>query len=316
NNRQAPPAECGVGGPMATFTAGSSAVDFNAIDITQLGTATGSAIDTTSTHASFHNLAGSTTEFFGTGFTYNVSGLAGGTLNHIRVSDGINLVVDVAGFSMSVATARTFFNSHNSQGFLAALFAGNDSLDGSSQADNLSGFNGNDTINGLGGNDTLLGGAGLDSLIGGAGGDSMDGGAGNDSYSVDSTSDKVAESGVGAAGGVDTVFSSAATFTLGANIENLTLVPGAGDIDGTGNALANTLTGNSGKNQLSGGDNNDKLAGGGDSDTVSGGTGNDRLDGGDGNDSLDGSTGADSMVGGKGDDSMSSTTPATRCRRP
>src|SRR5215813_2777599 len=265
-----------VGGPMATFTAGSSAVDFNAIDITQLGTATGSAMDTTSTHLSFNNLAGTTTEFFGTGFTYNASGLAGGTLNHIRVSAGINLVFDVAGFSMAVATARTFFNSGHSQDFLAALFAGNDSLSGSPLGDHLSGFNGNDTIDGLGGNDTLLGGVGFDSLIGGSGDDSMDGGAGNDSYGVDSAADKVAESGVGAAGGTDTVFSSAATFTLGANIENLTLVEGAGDIDGTGNGLANVLTGNSGKNHLSGG------------------SGNDTLDGGDGNDSLDGGTGADS----------------------
>src|SRR5215813_5393836 len=266
-----------VGGPMATFTAGSSAVDFNAIDITQLGTATGSAMDTTSTHLSFNNLAGTTTEFFGTGFTYSAGGLVGGTLKHIRVSAGINLVFDVAGFSMPVATARTFFNSHNSQGFLAALLAGNDSLSGSPLGDNLAGFAGNDTIDGLGGNDTLLGGLGLDSLVGGVGDDSMDGGAGNDSYSVESTSDHVAESGVGAAGGTDTVFSSAAAFTLGANIENLILV-GAGDIDGTGNELANLLTGNSGNNKLDGGDAADKLVGNGGNDSLTGGTGNDTLD--------------------------------------
>src|SRR5690242_14404477 len=159
---------------MATFTAGSSAVDFNTIDITQLGTIAGSPSVTTSTQLSFPNLAGSTTDFFGIGFTYNASGLVGGTLKHIRVSDGINLVFDVAGFSMPVATARTFFNSHNSQGFLGALLAGNDSLDGSPLGDNLRGFNGDDTIDGLGGND------------------SMDGGAGNDRYIVDSTSDHVA----------------------------------------------------------------------------------------------------------------------------
>ena len=51
-----------------------------------------------------------------------------------------------------------------------------------------------------------------------------------------------------AGGGVDTVQSSV-TFSLATrtNIENLTLT-GGGDINGTGNALANEIVGNSGKN--------------------------------------------------------------------
>src|SRR5882724_2118236 len=297
-----------VGDFMATFTAGSSAVDFNAIDITQLGV--GTVTTATPTHLILVDPAdpnpqnpSTYTEFFGTGFTYSVDGLVGGTLNHIRVFDSGNELFDVAGFSMPAATARNFVNSGNSQGFLAALFAGSDSISGSPLDDNLSGFNGNDTIAGLGGNDTLIGGAGLDSLVGGTGNDSMDGGAGNDSYAVDSVDDKVAESGIGAAGGADTVFSTAATFTLDTNIENLTLVAGAGDINGTGNALANALTGNTGNNQLAGNDGNDKLAGNDGNDTLNGGSGNDTLDGGAGNDSLSGGTGNDSMAGGAGNDS-------------
>jgi hypothetical protein len=49
----------------------------------------------------------------------------------------------------------------------------------------------------------------------------MDGAAGNDTYDVDSTLDVASELVVGAAGGTDTVRSSAATYTLGGNIENL-----------------------------------------------------------------------------------------------
>ena len=41
--------------------------------------------------------------------------------------------------------------------------------------------------------------------------------------------------------------SQSSRYALGANVENLTLT-GIGNIDGTGNALANTLTGNAGNN--------------------------------------------------------------------
>ena len=50
-------------------------------------------------------------------------------------------------------------------------------------------------------------------------------------------------------------------YTLGANVENLTLT-GAAAINGTGNTLDNVLTGNSGNNVLNGGAGNDTMTGG------------------------------------------------------
>ena len=68
------------------------------------------------------------------------------------------------------------------------------------------------------------------------GADTLTGGNGADIYTVDKLGDKVVETTGGAAGGVDIVNSSV-DFTLGANVEKLTLLAGFGDIDGTGNTL-------------------------------------------------------------------------------
>jgi len=56
--------------------------------------------------------------------------------------------------------------------------------------------------------------------------------------------------------GTDKV-SSGVTYTLSANVENLTLT-GAAAIIGTGNAQANSITGNVGSNQLNGGAGSDR----------------------------------------------------------
>ena len=105
-------------------------------------------------------------------------------------------------------------------------------------------------INGSGNSlaNAITGNAGNNVLDGGAGVDAMAGGAGNDTYVVDSAGDTVTEN---ANEGTDAVQSSIG-YTLGANVENLTLT-GSASINGTGNALNNVLTGNSGTNVFAGG---------------------------------------------------------------
>jgi Ca2+-binding RTX toxin-like protein len=164
-------------------------------------------------------------------------------------------------------------------------------LTGTGEDDTLSGLGGADTLNGLAGNDTLLGGGGADTLNGGTGNDTMTGNAGNDTYVVDAAGDVVTEA---AGEGTDTVQSSI-TYTLGANVENLTLTGGA-SINGTGNAAANTITGNTGNNLLDGQGGADTLNGLAGDDTLVGGAANDTLDGGTGNDAMAGNAGNDTYV--------------------
>ena len=97
----------------------------------------------------------------------------------------------------------------------------------------------------------------LDNLLeGNTGTNTLTGLAGDDSYFVDSTSDVVVEA---ANEGTDLV-QSVADYTLSANVEALEL-QGTEDINGTGNALDNTLNGNSGVNTLAGLGGHDLLTG-------------------------------------------------------
>jgi serralysin len=153
-----------------------------------------------------------------------------------------------------------------------------------------------------------------------AGEDVMTGGAGSDTYYVNSAGDQVFE---GLNAGTDTVVSRLFSYTLGSNVENLTLdntptvlvlQPGGGfalvpsAVNGTGNSLNNTIIGNDRNNSLSGLDGNDSLYGGNGTDTLNGGNGNDYLSGGAGNDALLGGAGNDTLNGGTGNDTMTGGT--------
>lgn len=133
------------------------------------------------------------------------------------------------------------------------------------------------------GNDTIaLSGENNDTIDGGGGNDTMAGGGGNDHYYVDSTGDVVTEV---INEGIDSVISSI-DFSLGANVENLTLASQA--LLGDGNGLANRIIGNSEDNVLSGLEGDDTLYGGTGDDVLIGGHGSDTYSWvrGDGNDTI------------------------------
>ncbi|MBL8712789.1 MAG: hypothetical protein JNM12_07800 [Alphaproteobacteria bacterium] len=154
---------------------------------------------------------------------------------------------------------------------------------GSSVANIIIGNIATNTLAGLDGNDTLDGGGGVDTLIGGAG---------NDIYIVANSLDTVIEVG---GEGTDTVRNSV-SYDMGLHASGdveIMVMTGLANINGTGNALGNTMTGNAGNNTIDGADGDD---------TLLGGAGDDYLLGGNGIDTLDGGVGIDALAGGDGDD--------------
>ena len=193
-------------------------------------------------------------------YTYTLLNSAGGRFtivgNQLRVANG--LLFDFEQATSHNITVRTSDGTTTfDKGF--AITVGNvdpETIVGDGAANTLVGGAGADNFQGGGGIDILRGNANNDQLNGGIGNDTMEGGLGNDIYTVDISTDSVVEAGVG----TDLVNSSAANFTLGANVENLTLT-GVGNINGTGNTLANVLTGNAGNNIFNGGGGVDTMIG-------------------------------------------------------
>ena len=173
---------------------------------------------------------------------------------------------------------------------------GHDLMIGHGGNDTLRGGNHDDELYGSEGSDTLEGGDGSDTLDGGTEADTMRGGTGDDYYYVNNAGDVVTEN---ANAGHDTVYSTV-SFTLGANVEDLGMQSGA--VDGTGNALANTITGNGNDNEIRGLNGEDLLKGGGGADVLRGGDQNDEMYGQGGEDTLRGDGGDDEMYGGTSND--------------
>ena len=116
---------------------------------------------------------------------------------------------------------------------------------GNTQNNTIEGNDSDNYIDGLGGSDTMIG------------------GNGNETYIVNSSDDSIIEN---ANEGTADAVRSSVNWTLGANIENLTLT-GSINLSGTGNELKNVITGNSGQNILDGGAGDDTLIGGAGNDT-------------------------------------------------
>lgn len=210
-------------------------------------------------------------------------------------SDDDGVFVSTAGNDLfeATATAHTVSYAEAAQGVKVNIAIeeaqktghGTDTLVGMV---NLIGSDQSDLLTGNALSNHIEGGDGNDKIDGRGGADTLEGGQGNDAYWVDNAADQVIEQ---AGHGLDSVTASV-DFTLGDNLEKLTLAGGASS--GAGNALDNTIFGNDLANTLAGMDGADKLYGG---------AGNDGLQGGAGNDKLDGGTGADTMAGNAGDDS-------------
>jgi Ca2+-binding RTX toxin-like protein len=251
-----------------TWTLGSNLENLTLTGTTAIN-GTGNTLDNwligNSANNSLTGAAGNDTLDGGTGNDTMLGG-AGNDVYYVNVSTDV-VTENAAEGTDTVNSAVTWTLGSNLENL---TLTGTTAINGTGNTlDNwLIGNGAANSLTGLAGNDTLDGGAGTDTLVGGAG---------NDVYFVDVSTDVVTEN---AAEGTDTV-NSAVTWTLGTNLENLTLT-GTTAINGTGNTLDNLLIGNSAAN------------------TLTGGTGADTLDGAAGNDTLVGGAGADSYRFGRG----------------
>jgi Ca2+-binding RTX toxin-like protein len=185
-----------------------------------------------------------------------------------EVQDGIAVSGLVAPWVTTIdfSNGNTFSNSNPlfinaDKDFLTYDY--NTGLFGSSHPLAIIGTDGHDALAGAALADFIDGRGGTDLL--GVWDGAADSGKGDDIYRVDSASDLVIEN---PSEGVDKIESAAATYTLPANVENLTGLGSSPHVL-IGNELQNIITGNGGNDLLEGGAESDHLVGGGGIDTAS-----------------------------------------------
>jgi Ca2+-binding RTX toxin-like protein len=155
------------------------------------------------------------------------------------VDNAGDVVIELEGEGTDTVYGRVSATLADNVENLVLVGGGNTSGTGNGLDNTITGNSGSNALYGGDGNDSLIGNAGNDLLDGGSGADVMNGGTGDDGYVVDTLDDTVTEL---AGQGIDTVYTGLA-YTLGANVENLTLT-GVDAVDGTGNEQGNVLTGN------------------------------------------------------------------------
>jgi Ca2+-binding RTX toxin-like protein len=271
--------------------------------------------------------------------TSAAANLNGNGLNNVLYAGAGNNVLDGGAGTDTLSYAYATAGVTVSLATPAAQATGGSATDTVRNFENLTGSSFNDKLTGDTNANTLTGGLGNDTLDGGTGADTMIGGDGSDRYYVHHAGDVVSETNAASTGGTDLVYSTLASYTLGANVENgRILATGAANL--TGNTLNNLLYAGAGNNSLTGGDGTDtvsyayglsgttgvtvslalataQVTGGSGTDTLisienltgsnyndrlTGNTGANSLNGGTGNDILNGGAGADSMTGGDGSD--------------
>ncbi|MES3022354.1 MAG: calcium-binding protein [Pseudomonadota bacterium] len=268
------------------------------------------------------------------------SNLTGNAMNNVLFAGtGANVIDGAAGIdTLSYVHSLANTGVTVSLALAGAQATGGSGSDTLSNIENLIGTGFADTLTGDGAANALTGAAGNDVLDGGAGNDTMSGGDGADTYYVGDTGDLVVETNATASSAeTDMVYSTAAAYTLTANVENARITS-AGAANLTGNMLNNIVYAGTGNNVLNGAAGVDTLSyafdagsgvsvnlalagaqatGGSGTDTVSnfenlvgtsyadfltGTSGANALTGAAGNDVLDGGAGNDTMSGGDGAD--------------
>jgi len=257
-----------------------------------------------------------------------------GTVHGLVVANALAGVETVTHISLGLDTLVEALQGGVQHG-LAVIFAGDDTITGSTGPDNLRGYAGNDTIHGGASSDNIRGDAGHDVLHGGGDGDVILGGAGNDMLFGDGAADYL-DGGTGndilkGGAGDDALIGGAGKDTLdgGAGLNDavdydyssrgvtITLHGGqvshaiiGGHAEDTlvgiewlaGGRGSDHFTGDGQANALYGNNGADVLKGLGGNDQLSGDGGNDTLQGGGGKDDLFGGGGNDKLTGGAGAD--------------
>lgn len=183
---------------------------------------------------------------------------AGDVLSEIA-GEGIDTVYTTVTFNLALNGAEVdIVRLAGTAAIGATANAADNTVIGNNGANAINGGAGDDVLFGFNGNDVLNGDADNDTLDGGLGNDTLRGGTGDDVYIINAATGKTI---VELAGEGEDEVRATVSHTLAAEVDNLVLA--GGNLNGTGNAIANTITGTAGNNTLNGMGGADVLIGNG-----------------------------------------------------